>query len=172
MAEPLQTLHPLTREQKTALDPRSHSEILQEARARFEACQAWEQDERQQQYEAQRFAAGEHWPAWLLQQRSQPGQEQPSLVIDRTTQYRNQILNSYRRNPLGIRVRPKDGGATPQLATILEGHMRSIEADSQADIAYTAALDQAIATGEGFFRLTLTYDDPYSFQQCLRVTRL
>jgi hypothetical protein len=30
-------------------------------------------------------------------------------------------------------------------------------------------LTQAITTGEGFFRLTLEYESPYSFQQCLKI---
>src|SRR5262245_19669380 len=170
MADTVQTLRPLTRDQRTALDPRSDADVLAEARARFTFVTEQEEAERQQQYEAQRFAAGEHWPAWMLQQRSLPGQEQPSLVVDRTTPHEHQILNSYRRNPLGIRVRPKSGGATQQVATIIEGKMRDIEADSQAEIAYTTALDQAISTGEGFFRLVTEYEDPYSFRQCLKVT--
>lgn len=170
MAEHLQTLRPLTHDQKTALDPRTDEDVLHEARVRFQEASDWENDERAQQYEAQKFAAGDHWPQWMLQQRSLPGQEQPSLVIDRIAQYHNQIINSYRRNPLGIRVRPKDMSATPQLATILEGHLRSIEAESQADIAYTTALSQAISTGEGFFRLTLGYENEYSFTQKLTIT--
>jgi Phage P22-like portal protein len=172
VAEHLQTLRPLTREQKTALDPRTDDEVLHEARVRFEESSSWEQDERAQQYEAQKFAAGEHWPKWMLQQRSQPGAEQPSLVIDRTTQYLNQIVNSYRGNPMGIRVRPKDSAATPQLATILEGKIRDIEADSQAELSYTSALSQAISTGEGFFRLKLTYENEYSFTQKLTIAPL
>jgi hypothetical protein len=172
MAEHLQTLRPLTREQQTALDPRTDEDVLHEARARFQEASEWEQEERNQQYDAQKFYSGEHWPTWMVQQRSIPGQEAPCLVIDRIAQYHNQILNSYRRNPLGIRVRPKDTSATPQLATILEGQLRSIEAESQADIAYTTALSQAISTGEGFFRLTLGYEHEYSFTQKLTITPL
>jgi Phage P22-like portal protein len=172
MAEHLQTLKPLTREQKTALDPRTDEDVLHEARVRFQEASDWENAEREQQYEAQRFASGHHWPEFMRQQRSLPGQEQPCLVIDRLAQYQNQILNSYRRNPLGIRVRPKDTSATPQLATILEGQLRSIEAESQAEIAYTTALSQAISTGEGFFRLTLGYENEYSFTQKLTITPL
>src|SRR5262245_8231833 len=148
MAEPLQTLRPLTAQQRTALDPRSDADVLAEARARFTFASEQEEAERAQQYEAMRFAAGEHWPAWMLQQRALPRQEQPSLGIDRTTPHESQILNAHRRNPLGIRVRPKSGGATQQVATIFEGTCRDIEADSQAEIGYTNALDQAISTGE------------------------
>src|SRR5262245_3049465 len=162
-----QTLRPLTSDQRTALDPRRDEDVLQEARARFTEAEEAERDERTQQYDALKFYCGKHWPDYLLAQRSQPGQEQPSLVVDRIAQYLHQILNSYRKSPLGIRVRPKTGGATQQLATILEGKIRDIESDSQAPIAYTTALSQAIATGEGFFRLVTDYEDPYSFRQKL-----
>jgi hypothetical protein len=169
MAATTQTLPPLTREQKTAIDPRDNEDILEEARYRFTESETAEREEREQQYDALQFSSGQHWPSYLLQQRSQPGQEVPSLVIDRTYQYVSQILNSYRRAPLGLKIRPKSGGATQKLATILEGKCRDIEADSQAELAYTNALSQAISTGEGFFRLGLEYESPTSFQQCLKI---
>lgn len=71
-----------------------------------------------------------------------------------------------------MRVRPKSGGATKQVADILEGTLRAIEQDSEADIAYTVALDQATGQGLGYFRLTLDYEADDSFQQCARIRPL
>src|SRR5262245_13380651 len=102
MAEHLQTLTPLRAQERREIDPRSDEDILAMARQRFAEAEDSERDERQQQYEAVQFRSGQHWPQWMLQQRSIPGQEQPSLVVDRTYQFEAQILNSYRRNPLGI----------------------------------------------------------------------
>lgn len=169
MAEHVQTLRPLTREDKTALDPRTDDDVLSEARARFTESEQAEQAERAQQRDALVFQSGEHWPSYLREQRAKQGQEQPTLTIDRTHQYISQLINSYRRAPFSIRIRPKSGGATQKLATILEGKVRDIEADSQAEISYTSALSQAISTGEGFFRLALDYESPTSFQQCLKI---
>ena len=60
-----------------------------------------------------------------------------------------QVLNAYRRRPLGMRVRPKGGGADKKVADILEGKLRDIEQQSEADIAYFVALDQACGQGLG-----------------------
>ena len=46
---------------------------------------------------------------------------------------------------------------------------RNIEQESQALIAYTQALEHAVSTGEGYFRLNLDYADPYSFRQQIKI---
>ena len=83
-----------------------------------------------------------------------------------------QVLNAYRRSPLAMRVRPKGGGANKQVADILEGKLRDIEQQSEADIAYFVALDQACGQGLGYFRLVTEYEDERSFQQDLRIKPL
>lgn len=171
MPEPT-TLPALTRAERIALDPRSDRDILDQARSRFQLAMEAERDERAQQKEAIDFRGGSHWPNHLLAIRQQPGRERPCLVIPRQQQYIEQVINAYRRAPLGMRVRPKSGGATQQVAEILEGKLRDIEQDSEADIAYTVALDQATGQGLGYFRLTLDYEADDSFQQCVRIRPL
>ena len=68
-----------------------------------------------------------------------------------------------------MRVRPKGGGASKQVADMIEGHLRDIEQQSEAEIAYTIALDQAVGQGLGYFRLVREYEDERSFQQVLRI---
>ena len=80
-----------------------------------------------------------------------------------------QTVNSYRKSPLSIRVRPKSGGASKQVADILEGKIREIEQESEADQAYVVALDQAAGQGLGYFRLVTEWIDPHSFEQTLRI---
>lgn len=166
------TLRPLTADERRQLDPRTDDEVLAQALARFQQASDAESDQRLDQHAALRFRAGEHWPPHLLASRSQPGRERPCLVINRQETYIDQVVNGYRRSPLGLRVRPKAGGATKAVADILEGKCRDIEQDSEADIAFTAALDQATGQGLGYFRLTLDYEDDYSFQQCPRITAI
>lgn len=163
------TLDRLTREDRTRLTPRSDEDILDQARARFRQAQDFEQAEREQQYKALLFRSGKHYPDAELAQRSQPGSEQPSLVIPRQEAYINQVLNQYRKNPLGIRVRAKSGGATKQVADVLEGKCREIEQESRADQAYAAGFSCAVGQGEGFFRLVTEYEEEMSFQQCIKV---
>ena len=49
------------------------------------------------------------------------------MTVDRQSAFLKQTVNAYRRAPLSIRVRPKSGGATKQVADVLEGKIREIE---------------------------------------------
>lgn len=167
--ETTQRLQRLTSEERRDLNPRSDEDILDQARARFSLAQDAETDERSQQYQALKFRSGQHWSEGQLAQRSQEGQELPSLVIPRTESYIQQTLNSYRKNPLGMRVRAKSGGASKEVADVLEGKLREIEQDSRADLAYTSAFSQALGQGEGYFRLATDYESWDSFQQCVKI---
>lgn len=167
--ETTQRLSRLTREERKDLYPSSDDEILDQARRRFQEAQDAENDERIQQAQALRFRSGQHWSEGQLAQRTQEGQELPSLVIPRTESYIQQVLNSYRKNPLGLRVRAKSGVATKEVADVLEGKLREIEQDSRADLAYTAAFSQALGQGEGYFRLATDYEAWDSFQRCVKI---
>lgn len=166
------TLQPLSRQQRTSLRPESDDELLTQARERFAWAEEAEKEERANHLDALKFRAGDHWPA-VLQQGQEPGQPAPlTMVIDRLNPMIQQVLNAYRRSPLAMRVRPKGGGADKKVADILEGKLRDIEQQSEADIAYFVALDQACGQGLGYFRLTTEYADDHSFEQELRIKPL
>jgi hypothetical protein len=164
------TLEPLRRADREAISPATDEQILATALARFRQAADAEQEERLQQLHAVRFRAGEHLPP----ARSGTGETYaaPLLTVDRQRQYLNQVINSYRKNPLSIRIRPKSGGATKQVAELLEGHVRSVEQESEAAIAYTTALDNAASIGTGYFRLVIDYPDPWSFEQTVKIEPL
>ena len=166
------TLQPLSRQQRTSLSPGSDEDLIAQARERFAWAQESEAEERQQHLDALKFRAGDHWPA-VLQQGQEPGQPAPlTMVIDRLNPMISQVLNAYRRSPLAMRVRPKGGGADKKVADILEGKLRDIEQQSEADISYYIALDQACGQGLGYFRLTTEYEGDRSFTQDLRIKPL
>jgi hypothetical protein len=164
------TLAPLTRDDRADVSPTTDAQILATALARFSHAAEAEQEERAQQLHALRFRAGEHFPP----SRAGSGEAYaaPLLTVDRQRQYLNQVINAYRKNPLSIRIRPKSGGATRQVAELLEGHVRSIEQESEAAIAYTNALDHAASMGLGYFRLRTDYADPWSFDQTVHIEPL
>lgn len=164
------TLAPLTREDREAMAPATDEQILATALARFREAADAENEEREQQAHALRFRAGEHLPPT----RAGTGEayQAPLLTVDRVRQHLNQVVNSYRKNPLSIRIRPKSGGATKQVAEVLEGHIRSIEQESEAAIAYTTALDTAASIGTGYFRLCTDYYDPWSFERTIKIEPL
>ena len=163
------TLQPLSREHRRDLDPQDDRAILVQARERFTFAVERSREERRQQLAALEFRAGDHWPDALRTAHLAGHPERLTMVLDRLNPYIQQVINAYRRSPLGMRVRPKSGGASKQVADLLEGKLRDIEQQSEADIAYTVALDQACGQGEGYFRLLTEYDGPYSFQQDLRI---
>ena len=158
--------HALRDTDKTFLDPQSDGALLATARERFtEVEEAWRED-RMQQQEAARFLAGEQWTDQALAERQGAGQSnRPSFVIPLQHVYVKQVVNAWRSSPQAMRIRPKGGEASKETAQMLEGLVRDIEQESQALIAYTTALDHAVGTGEGYFRLNLRYYDPYSFRQ-------
>jgi len=161
------TLAPLTRDDRESIAPKGDEQILSTALARFRQAADAEKDERLNQNHALKFRAGEHTPPT----RSGTGEvyAAPLLTVDRVRQHLNQVVNSYRKNPLSIRVRPKSGGATKKIAELLEAHIRSIEQESEASISYTNALDSAASIGVGYFRLTTEFSDPWSFEQTVKI---
>ena len=163
------TLKPLTRREKLELSPDTDRELLEQARERFALAEEAEATERSQQLDALKFRAGDHWPAALRQDNMGEASEQLTMVIDRLNPMIQQTINAYRKSPLAMRVRPKGGGASKQVADMIEGHLRDIEQQSEAEIAYTIALDQAVGQGLGYFRLVREYEDERSFQQVLRI---
>ena len=163
------TLKPLTRRERLELSPDTDRDLLDQARERFALAEEAEASERAQQLDALRFRAGEHWPAALRQDNMGEASDQLTMVIDRLNPMIQQTINAYRKSPLAMRVRPKGGGASKQVADMIEGHLRDIEQQSEAEICYAMALDQAVGQGLGYFRLVREYEDERSFQQVLRI---
>jgi hypothetical protein len=162
------TLRPLNRHESSGLDPTSNDELLRVALERFKQTAEYESAERSHQLEALRFRAGDHSIASM---RGAGGEAYPAptMTVDRQSAFLKQVVNSYRRAPLSIRVRPKSGGATKQIADVLEGKIREIEQESEAEQAYAVALDQAAGQGTGYIRLITEWVDDYSFEQTLRI---
>ena len=162
------TLRPLSTRDRAALTPQDDAAVLAQALERFRQASDAEAAERAQQLEALRFRSGDHSIAAL---RGAGGEAYPSptMTVDRQSAFLKQTVNAYRRAPLSIRVRPKSGGATKQVADVLEGKIREIEQESEAEVAYTVALDQAAGQGLGYFRLVTEWVDPHSFEQTLRI---
>ena len=162
------TLRPLRSRDRAALTPDGDDAILRQALDRFRQASEAEALERAQQLEALRFRSGAHQTSALRSPSGEP-YPAPAMTVDRQSAFLKQTVNAYRRAPLSIRVRPKSGGATKQIADVLEGKIREIEQESEAEIAYTVALDQAAGQGLGYFRLVTEWVDPHSFEQTLRI---
>jgi hypothetical protein len=157
-------------EDKDFLDPQEDGDLLSTARQRWSETIEATRDDKDQQAAAARFLAGEQWSPAALAARNGPGQvARPAFVIPLQSVYCKQVVSSWRSSPQAMRIRPKSGQASQDTAQVLEGLVRNIEQESQALIAYTQALEHAVSTGEGYFRLNLDYADPYSFRQQIKI---
>ena len=126
------TLRPLRSRDRAALTPEGDDAILRQALERFRQASEAEDTERAQQLEALRFRSGDHSVAAM---RGAGGEAYPAptMTVDRQSAFLKQTINAYRKSPLSIRVRPKSGGATKQVADVLEGKIREIEQESEAE---------------------------------------
>jgi hypothetical protein len=142
-------------------------DILQYARDGLKACVDEEETERTKMRDDLRFATLDQWPADIRRDRENDVENgpRPCLTIDKYSQYRTQVVNDARQGKPGINVRPQDDFADPETAKILKGLIRNIEDQSNADIAYTAAIGSAVDIGLGYFRITTEYVSPDSFDQ-------
>lgn len=144
-------------------------EILDTGKARFAQCIEAESlpHARPLALEDQKFLAGEQWPEDVKQARTID--KRPCLVVNRMPQFVRQVTNDQRQNRPSIKVSPVDDKADVDTAKVLQGHIRHIEYQSNADVAYDTAFEGAVGPGFGFFRIISEYCDPYTFDQELRI---
>lgn len=87
-------------------------------------------------------------------------------------QFIRHITNDQRQNRPTIKVFPVDDKADIETAKILQGMIKHIEYNSNADTAYDTAFEGAVTKGFGFFRVVTDYVDPMSFEQEILIKRI
>lgn len=146
-------------------------DLLKEAKEAFELCVAQEAENRAAALDDIRFARlGEQWPAEVRKRRELDGR--PCLTINRLPAFIRQVVNDARQNRPSIKVHPADDAADPVVAQIYDGLIRNIEYVSDADTAYDTALDCAVTSGLGYFRVNTRYSDDDSFDQDIVIQRV
>lgn len=136
--------------------------ILAQARDDFERCQSAEAENREEGLDDLRFARlSEQWPEEIRKKRDAEGR--PCLTINRLPAFIRQVVNDSRQNKPAVQVHPVDSQADPKTAEILSGLIRNIEYASDADVAYDTAVECAVTTGFGYFRIATEYafDDAF-----------
>lgn len=150
--------------------PRSKKDVLKEAHKRMQLAAEAEADNRRAALEDQEFRAGKQWPDNIMADRNSDGR--PCLVINRIPQFIQQITNDQRQNRPSIKVYPVDGKGDVETAKIIQGLVRHIEYDSNADVAYDTAFDSAATGGFGYIRVLTDFVDPLSFDQDILIKRV
>lgn len=110
-----------------------------------------------------KFAAGEQWP--VETQNSRNIEARPCLTINKIDSYIRQVTNQQRMQRPRIKVQPVNNLADYKIAQVIEGMMRHIEVNSNADTAYDTAFDYAVRMGWGYWRVNTRYTREDSFDQ-------
>ncbi len=137
------------------------------AQERFRRVVSWEDKWRSSAREELDFVAGDHWSE---EQRRERG-ALPCLTFDRITPSVDQVLNDYRQAPIEPKFIPVGGGADKMTADILQGLMRNVENDSDADIAIETGYTHAVQIGRGWFRVLFDYENDTDFTQKIIIIR-
>jgi hypothetical protein len=150
-------------------------EILATAKERFEQAISRESHNRERQMEDIRFAASSPDDPWQWDEKTIQDRKlsmRPMLTINKMPQHIRQVTNDIRQNRPSIRYRPADDKADPEVADILMGLVRHIEAHSDADIAYDTAAEHQVTSGLGYIRVMADYVNDDSFDQDIFIKRV
>ena len=145
--------------------------IVTEALERFEQSVEGSEENRQNYHEDTKFARmADQWPDKIKKQRIQ--EARPVLVINKLPAFIRAVVNESRQNKPAIKVAPVDGGADEEHAEVIGGLVRSVERNSNAEVAYDTAIDHAVTGGFGFFRVEIDYAHELSFDMEARIKRI
>lgn len=114
------------------------------------------------------FVAGEHW----TEEQKTERKGLPCLAFDRIGPSIDQVVNDSRQAPPSPKFIPVGGGADKETAEILQGLLRNVQNDSNADIATETAYTQAVQIGRGWYRVLFEYENDVDFTQRIVIKRV
>lgn len=144
--------------------------IIAMSRKRWKTAEAATHKLRINMREDQRMDAGDQWRAEDFQARNDEGR--PCLTINRIPQFIRQVSNQNRANRSSITVHARGKGATTKLANAFQAVIRTIETESDADVAYDTATQHQLVSGLGFVRLMAEWQGDEGFEQACRLRRV
>jgi hypothetical protein len=150
---------------------RPDEEILEELRERREhAARAW-QDVREEGRKDVMCVAGDVWAAMDPEGlRQRQAAMRPAVSCDEIGQYLNQTGNDVRQNKRGVKVTPTGNGANDKTAQFLQGRLRQIEYESNAQRdVYSPIFEDALQRSYGFGRFVSERVSPLSKKMKLRI---
>lgn len=113
---------------------------------------------------------GNQWETEDKQARAEEGR--PCIEINRIPQFIRQVSNQNRANRSQIQINPRGKGGTVELAAAIQGLVRSIEIESDADVAYDTATEHQLRSGLGFVRLRAAWASDDSDEMVCRISRI
>jgi hypothetical protein len=145
--------------------------VIQQALSRFRNALNSELHNRLEAAEDLRMLAGQdHWPAEVVLQRELEGR--PVLTVNKLPGFADRVINEGRVNQIAIKIIPRGGGASKEVAETLTGLIRAIEQESDSEVAYQTAFEGAVQCGFGYFRVVTSYTEDSPFDQEIRIERI
>lgn len=149
------------------IDQTQYRELLIRARKRFKRAEESERDTRSDSLMDLDFLCGDQWDPKVKADRERGPSPRPCLVFNKCLPPVTQLGNQARQNKPAIQVSPVDSSGDPDTAKVMQGMIRHIEYDSDADQAYDTAFFYAAGCGVGYWRYGCKYTDNDSFDQDL-----
>lgn len=118
---------------------------------------------RQEALEDLKFGGGDQWPVEL--QNSRNLESRPVITVNKVDNYCRQVCNQQRQQRPRIKVHAMNTHDDMVDAQTIQGIVRHIENNSNADHAYDNAFEYAVRMGWGFFRVRTDYVSEDSFEQ-------
>ena len=137
--------------------------VITEAVQFLKFCNDADTMNRQEALEDLKFVSGDQWPVEL--QNSRNLESRPVLTINKLDGYCRQVANQQRQQRPRIKVHATNTHEQMVEAQDIQGIIRHIEVNSNADHAYDNAFDYAVRMGWGFMRIRTDYVTEDSFDQ-------
>jgi hypothetical protein len=118
---------------------------------------------RQEALEDLKFGGGDQWPVEL--QNSRNLESRPVITVNKVDNYCRQVSNQQRQQRPRIKVHATNTHDDMVDAQTIQGIIRHIEVNSNADHAYDNAFEYAVRMGWGFMRVRTDYVSEDSFDQ-------
>ena len=148
---------PITQESRVVPD------VIQTALERFKIAAEADEEWRQECLDDLDFSIGNQWPLTIQTVREKDGR--PCLVMDQLQQSIRLVCNQYRQQPPSINISPVGSGADVDTAEILQGVVRHIEVNSDAQVTYEEVHEGMVRAGFHSCRILSDYVDDDSEDQ-------
>lgn len=148
-------------------DPTTNEEILAEAKERFKFCIDDEAEIRDEAIDDIEFSLGDMWSEPVRKEREEDGR--PCLVINKLNQPLNIVVNEGKQNRPQIKVKPVDDKADVATADVINGILRHIQNQSDAQLAFDNAFEYAVRCGIGYWRIVTEYEHDETFDQTIKI---
>lgn len=140
------------------------------ARERFRLAEEGEAKVREKSLEDFRFKIGEQWEPTVFQARDRDAR--PCLTMNRMRQFCRMVTNEQRQQRPSIQINPVGSQADVATAEVLQGIIRHIEMNSQADIAYDHGFESMVTGGFGYWMVKTKYVEDDTDEQEIFICRI